>query len=113
MLLAFYLALAWLPFVIDRIQGDIQDTPLQRGIGMFAVLAFLAWRVSRGGTFSWTLLMLGSAWGLFAMVVGAVAPWSLDVYGQAAISAVQLALLFSPAILECLCTLARPVSPPP
>jgi len=50
MLLAFYLALAWLPFVIDRMQGDIQDAPLQRGLGTFAVLTFLAWRVSRGGT---------------------------------------------------------------
>jgi hypothetical protein len=42
--------------------------------------------------------MLGSAWGLFAMVVGAAAPWTQAIYWQVAISAVQLALLFSPAI---------------
>jgi hypothetical protein len=59
---------------------------------------FLAWRVCRGGTISWALLMLGSAWSLFAIVLGSVAPWSLEVYWQTAIAVVQLALLFGPGI---------------
>ena len=97
-LLACYLALAWLPFVIARLQGDLQDTPLRRGLGVFAVLTFLAWRAWRGGTISWALLMLGSVWNLIAIVLGAAAPWNPAVYWQAAIAAIQLALLFSPAI---------------
>jgi hypothetical protein len=97
-LLALYLALDWLPFVVERLHGDIQDTPLRHALGAFAVLAFLSWRVWRGGTISWVLLMLISLWGLAAITFGAVAPWNWSIYGQAALAAIQVALLFSPAI---------------
>jgi len=107
-LLACYLTLAWLPFLIARLQGDTQDAPLRRALAIFAVLTFLAWRVWRGGTISWTLLMLASLWNLAAIAFGAVAPWTFSIYWQAAIAAIQLALLFSPALRH---RLGRPAQP--
>jgi len=106
-LLAIYLALAWLPFVIARLQGDIQDAPLRRALGIFAVQTFLAWRTWRGGTISWALFMLGSVWSLVAIIFGAVTPWTSAIYWNAAIAAVQLALLCSPAIRQ---RLGRPAT---
>jgi hypothetical protein len=61
-------------------------------------VAFLAWRVWRGGTISWVLLMLASVWNLAAIVFASEAPWSWSVYWQATAAAVQLGALFSPAI---------------
>lgn len=51
-LLALYLALELLPFAAARVQGDIQDAQLQRALNIFAIVAFLAWRVSRGAAAS-------------------------------------------------------------
>jgi hypothetical protein len=61
-------------------------------------VTILGWRVWRRGTFAWALLILGSVWNLAVIFLGAVAPWTFSIYRQADIAAIQLALLFSPAI---------------
>ena len=109
-LTALYLALEWLPFVVARVQGDIQDTPLPRALRIFAIVAFLAWRIHRGGRVSWAILMLASVWNLAAVVLGAVAPWSPLYVLEVAQAAVQLCLLFSPAIRNRLGPVRRSVA---
>ena len=106
-LLALYLCLACLPFAVERLQGDVADTPIRHAFVAFAILAFLSWRVWRGGTISWALLLLVSIWNLATTVMGAIAPWSLSIYAQAALEAIQLALMFSPAIWHNLGSLRR------
>jgi hypothetical protein len=107
MLLIFYMELGWLPFQIARVESDSQDAPLPHALIACTILGFLAWRVCRGGTISWAILMLLSAFNLAVTVVGTVWPWSFSTYWQAALAAIQLGLLFSPAVWHRLGTRRR------
>jgi len=64
------------------------------------VMAFLAWRVSRGGRASWIGLMGWSALGYTAVATTIARAWSLPALSLLAIYAIQLALLTSPAVYQ-------------
>lgn len=63
-------------------------------------LAFLAWRISRGGGISRIGLIGWSALGYAAVATMIARVWSLPALGLLAIHAVQIALLTSPAVYQ-------------
>jgi hypothetical protein len=93
-LLVSYLALAWLPGVLRLEQFD---SPIRAFLG-FAVLTFLTWRIWRGGSVSWVLLTVLTVLDLADTVLGAAAPLAVPVYLPIAFTAMQLAILLSPAV---------------
>jgi hypothetical protein len=97
-LLVLYLILDWLPFVFQRAQGDLQDTPMGHAMAVFALDALLTWRIWRRGNISWVILLLICAWNLLITVTATTAPWPPSIYLFAAIGAAQLAILLSPAV---------------
>ena len=107
-LLALYFCLACLPFAVERCRETSQIPRYGMHFRRFRnPCVFFSWRVWRGGTISWALLLLVSIWNLATTVMGAIAPWSLSIYAQAALEAIQLALMFSPAIWHNLGSLRR------
>jgi hypothetical protein len=64
------------------------------------VIAFLAWRVSRGGRVSRIGLIGWSALGYTAVATTIARGWSLPALSLLAIHAVQIALLTSPAVYQ-------------
>jgi len=64
------------------------------------VMAFLAWRVSRGGRVSWIGLIGWSALGYTAVATTIASVWSLPALSLLAIYAIQIALLTSPAVYQ-------------
>lgn len=64
------------------------------------VLAFLAWRVSRGGRVAWIGLIGWSALGYAAVATTIASVWSLPALSLLAIYPIQIALLTSPAVYQ-------------
>lgn len=77
-------ARCWVPY---------DDQPL-----FLPVLAFLAWRVSRGGRIARTGLIGWSALGYTAVATTIARVWSLPALSLLAIYAIQIALLASPVV---------------
>jgi hypothetical protein len=97
-LLALYLALSWVPVAYDLATGDTRGIVWTRGLLAFAVIAFIAWRVWLGGAVSWVLLAAVSIYGLVIIPVASAWPWNGATILGFFVSAVQLALVFTPPI---------------
>lgn len=78
---------SWLSH-IDRTQSP----------GTFLAIAFLIWRVSRGGRISRMILIVGSAAGYAAAALAVARLWDVTVVALVCICAVQIALLVSPPV---------------
>lgn len=63
-------------------------------------LAFLTWRVSRGGRVSRIILIIWSALGYAAVATTIARVWSVSAVGLLAIHALQVAVLTSPAVYK-------------
>lgn len=74
-LCVLFLGLGWAPVIYDLATGDTQDVSWARALLWFAVLAFLVWRVWRGGTISWFLLLAWSVLDIALLLVGSAWPW--------------------------------------
>jgi hypothetical protein len=77
--------------------GAAGSSVLTRLIG-WALSAFFAWRVTRGGRISRMLLILEAEGGLVSGVMGLAIHFRLTQLGVLAATAAQLALLLSPAV---------------
>jgi hypothetical protein len=99
-LLVLYIVLDQLPFVISRLQGDIQAISLQRDVGLFAFDAFLAWRIWGGGRISWAILLLINLVDLVSLILvtGPFGSWILSPYLIIFVLGGGIILLLSPAI---------------
>jgi hypothetical protein len=64
----------------------------------FLIVAFLAWRVSRGGRISRMILVIGSVASCATAVLAVARRWDLSVLALIIIGAAQVALLVSPPV---------------
>lgn len=97
-LLALYLILGVVALVVVAASHPslpAKDQPL-----WFAILVFLAWRVSRGGRTSRLILILTSMLSFADAAFTATPHWSPGILALLAIYAAQVALLVSPAIYQ-------------
>jgi hypothetical protein len=89
------LSLATGPAIVVRI-----GTGALSGLGGWALLAFFAWRVTRGGRISRMLLVVVAAAGLIAAVIALAIRFSWADLCLLAASGAQVALLLSPAVYQ-------------
>jgi hypothetical protein len=91
----FLLSLVVGPALLVRI-----GTGALSGLVGWAFSAFLAWRVTRGGRISRTLLIVGAGAGLIDGVIAWAIGFSWAELGLPAACAAQVALLLSPAVYQ-------------
>jgi len=102
---AWLLMTAW--FLLSLVTGPILSVHVSNGspatsfltrLVSWAFSAFFAWRVTRGGRISRTLLILAAAGGALASVITLASQPRLAELGLLADQAAQLAVLLSPAV---------------
>jgi hypothetical protein len=94
-ILLVYMLLTTIGFIVSRLSPAIRP---QRPLSSLLIMAFLAWRVSRGGGVSRMILIFGTG-ALYAAAVLAVARlWDPTVMALVIIGAAQVALLISQPI---------------
>jgi hypothetical protein len=78
--------------------GSHPSTTIASRLVAWAISAFFAWRVTRGGRISRMLLILTNGDGFITLVVALAKSFELAELGMLALVAAQLALLLSPAV---------------
>lgn len=97
-LIVLYVILNCEPLVGSWVAGERLQAPFVNFFVWFAIEAFLAWRIYRGGMNSWALLFALTAWSLLIILLGTTWPWDASVYAVGASVVGQMILLCSPAV---------------
>ena len=90
-----YLLLEAIAFICSQLSGS---AGLRYSLSGLPVIAFLAWRVSRGGRISRMLLIISSGLSYLGATLAVARLWNLPVMALVVISAAQVALLVSPPV---------------